>query len=243
MPLVGASCPEVPGEAFSSLTILGQPTGRPAEQHPDLNLAVRGYTPTTGYPGLVNLLGPTDLKAPQLYRLFRNRRTGVFGTLSQVYEWDWETDARATPIDNPPITLAGLQVSPGEAIHVPDSGYNIGTRSHIPPRGVEADDNSLTASTAYEVLVVYAAPNRITLKYTREDNVVYGYTLHIEGICVEPRLLALYEQWNQAGRTRLPALRAGQSFGTALGQEIGVAIRDTGTFMVPRSRKDWWRGR
>ena len=45
------------------------------------------------------------------------------------------------------------------------------------------------------------------------------------------------------GRARLPALEAGQAFGRARGGEIGVAIRDAGTFMDPRSDKDWWQGR
>jgi len=72
-------------------------------------------------------------------------------------------------------------------IHVPASGYDIGG--------------------GYEVLVLYASTQRITLKYTLEDNVVEGYTLHIEHICVDPTLLALYERWNDAGRSQLPDRR------------------------------------
>jgi hypothetical protein len=111
---------------------------------------------------------------------------------------------------------------PGETLHVPGSGYTIGS--------------------GYEVLVLYAAEDRITLKYTREDNVVVGYTLHLEGICVEPSLLALYRARNVAGREQLPALRARQAFGRAVGGEVGVVIRDSGAFMDPRSRNDWWIG-
>jgi hypothetical protein len=241
--LIGSACPELPEETFSTLTILGKPTDRPAEQHADLNLALRGDVPTIGTLGLVNLFGPTDLKSPQLYRLFADNRTAEFLTLAQVYDWDWDANTRGAPLADPPVTLAGLRVSPGEKIRVPDSGYDIGTASHMPRLGVEADDDNLTAGGAFEVLVLYAAPNRLTLKYTREDNVVKGYTLHVEDICVEPRLLALYDQWNRAGRAQLPALHAGQSFGTAQGTSVDVAIRDTGRFLDPRSRKDWWRGR
>jgi hypothetical protein len=79
------------------------------------------------------------------------------------------------------------------------------------------------------------------LKYTGEDNVVHGYTLHLEEICVDPDLLALYQFWNTAGREQLPALAAGQSFAVALEGEIRVAIRDTGAFLDPRSEKDWWK--
>jgi hypothetical protein len=65
----------------------------------------------------------------------------------------------------------------------------------------------------------------------------------VENVCVEPSLLALYETLDDAGRVQLPALRGGQPFGRALGTEIRVAIRDAGTFMDPRSRKDWWQGK
>jgi hypothetical protein len=41
----------------------------------------------------------------------------------------------------------------------------------------------------------------------------------------------------------LPALRGSQALGRARDASIGVAIRDTGSFMDPRSRKDWWQGR
>ncbi len=90
--------------------------------------------------------------------------------------------------------------------------------------------------------MLYAAPDRITLKYTRNDNVVQGYTLHVEGLCVDPPLLNLYRSRNAAGRGQLPALQPGQAFARAAGATVGVAIRDSGTFMDPRSCKDWWRG-
>ena len=45
--------------------------------------------------------------------------------------------------------------------------------------------------------------------------------------------------WLASGH--LPGLRNNQTFGTALGHEIQVAIRDAGMFMDPRSQKDWWR--
>ena len=127
------------------------------------------------------------------------------------------------PVTEFEVTLAGLGVQPGEVITVPESGYGIGQ--------------------GYAVLVLYADTQRITLKYTGEDSVVNGYTVHVEGVCVEPNLLALYGQMNAAGRRHLPALRAGQALGRARSNEIQVAIRDTGRFMDPRTRKDWWRGR
>jgi hypothetical protein len=155
--------------------------------------------------------------------LFADDRTGIFSNVYQVHDWYWDCNCQGALITDPEVTLAGLAVTPGETIHVPDSGYEI--------------------APGYEVLVLYASAERITLKYTLDDNVVWGYTLHVENICVEPDLLALYRAWNEEGRSHLPALRAGQAFGRARGSEIGVAIRDSGAFLDPRSRKDWWQGR
>jgi hypothetical protein len=66
--------------------------------------------------------------------------------------------------------------------------------------------------------------------------------VHLEDIQVDAGLLALYQQENSAGRGRLPALRNGQRVGVASSNTFKVAIRDTGSFMEPRSRKDWWHG-
>jgi hypothetical protein len=122
-----------------------------------------------------------------------------------------------------PVTLIDLATTPGETLYAPQSGYSIGE--------------------GFQVLVLYATADRLTLKYTREDNVVWGYTIHLERICTDPTLLALYEDRDRAGRGTLPALRARQPLGRALGPAVGVAVRDSGTFMDPRSVGDWWAGR
>jgi hypothetical protein len=147
----------------------------------------------------------------------------AFPTVYRVYDWDWGCDCRGGLLTDWEVTLAGMGVAPGEVLHLPDSGYEIGS--------------------GYQALVLYATEERITLKYTREDHVVWGYTIHVENVCVEPGLLALYREWNDAGRGELPALHGGQPFGRARGDEIGVAIRDTGRFMDPRSREDWWQAK
>jgi hypothetical protein len=217
-------CEPIPGESYGVLWVVGDPTDRPAHEHADLNLALRGYVLTDAFEGLVDDGGPTDpVGPPQLYGLFADNRTATFSNVYQVRHWDWDCNCRGPAITDPEVTLAGLEVTPGETIHVPYSGYDVGE--------------------GYEVLVLYASASRITLKYTREDNVVNGYTIHVEDVCVEPSLLALYQTWNEAGRSSLPALRPGQALGRALGNEIKVAIRDTGRFMDPRVRKDWWQGR
>jgi len=219
--VMGEQSCAVPGVAYGTLPVAGPTTGRPAAEHPDINLAIRGYTPTTAALQLVEYGGDGDALAPQLDTLFADRRLPTFTGAFRVYKWDWDCDCRGEPNENWPVTLLGMGVALGEVIHTPDSGYDIGG--------------------GHDVLVLYAAPGRLTLKYTREDNVVSGYTIHLEDVCVEPHLLALYHAANAAGRDQLPALRGGQPLGRALGPQIKVAVRDTGTFLDPRSRKDWWK--
>jgi hypothetical protein len=222
-PPASTSCQAIPGETYGTLAVNGPPTDRPAAQHADLNLALRGYEPTTAYKGLVDYGGKQDPNAPQLPGLFSDNRTATFSAVYRVHDWNWGCNCRGAVLTNPEVTLVGLLTSPGEILRVPGSGRTIGS--------------------GYEVLVLHAGTDRITLQYTPEDRVVNGYTLHVENICVEPNLLALYQAQNSAGRSRLPALRAGQPFGRAKGSEIRVSIRDHGTFLDPRSRKDWWKGR
>lgn len=217
-----SGCEPIPWESYGALSVDPPPTDRPAQEHADLNLALRSYAVTDAYKGLVDYGGDTDAKAPQLLWLFADRRLPAFHSVHRVYDWDWPNNRRGAPISYPPVTLLGLAAHSGETVHVPDSGYSVG------------DD--------YEALVLYASPQRITLKYTREDNVVRGYAVHLEGLCVEPTLLALYSSCDGLARSQLPALRAGQALGRARGGEILVAIRDYGSFMDPRSRKDWWQG-
>lgn len=228
LPIVAKStaCPSLITETYGTVAPISAPTDRPAENHADLNLALRSYISTTAYLGLVDYGGDTDPLAPQLAGLFSDNRTPTFRRDYQVYGWDWTCNCRSTPITDWPVTLTGLLVTPTETIHLPNWGYNIGHRPN-----------------EYAAMVLYASTNRITFTFTRNDNVAQGYALHLENICVEPRLLALYQSMNAAGRTQLPAINAGQGIGTVIGNELGVAIRDTGSFMDPRSRKDWWQGR
>lgn len=229
LPVVGKAppmCP-VPGSSYGTVAVLSAPANPPAEINPDLNLALRGYTATTGTLGLIDIPSTVDSNAPQLYRLFADNRVPVFNAVYQVYDWNWTSNSRGAPIADPPVTLAGFQVGVNESICAPGSGYDIGRRP----------------ASGYAMMVLYASPSRITLKYTREDNVINGYAIHIENISVDPDLLALYQAMNAAGRSRLPALYGGQPIGRAISSELGVAIRDTGAFLDPRSHKDWWQGK
>ena len=90
--------------------------------------------------------------------------------------------------------------------------------------------------------MLYAGESGLTLHIGREDE-FFGYVVHIDGVCTDPDLLALYRQRHAEGRRELPALRGHDPIGVALDREIQVAVRDTGSFMDPRSRNDWWQGR
>jgi hypothetical protein len=223
------SCASIPGESYGTVAIIPPvPTNPPAENHPDLNLSLRGYVPTTGTLGLVTIPSSEDpdVYAPQLYNLFGDQRTPAFSNVYQVYSWDWPNNRRGALLSDPPVTLVGIVTLANEIIHVPGTEHDIGQ-----------------VAAGYSAMVLYATQTQLTLKYTREDNVVSGYTIHLENVCVEPSLLYLYQRMNAAGRTLLPALNAGQGVGRAMTTSIGVAIRDTGAFMDPRSRTDWWQGR
>ncbi len=210
-----------PSVSFSTLPVPPPPSDRPAAQHADLNLNLRGFAPTQATLQLLDLQGATDPEGPQLKTLFADNSTRPIKATYRVYNWDWGCNCRTGLIDDPEVTLIGLSATPGETLYLPSGGSDI--------------------MNGFRALVLYADADRITFKYTRSDTIVSGYALHIEGIQVDLDLLALYQQMNSAGRGNLPALRARQPFGTAKSNEVKVAVRDNGAFMEPRSRKDWWR--
>lgn len=215
-----------PGPTFDAIPVSGPPVDRPAEVNGDVNLALRGYVETAQFADLIDVGGDTDPDAPQLSALFTPQRRPAFQVVYQVHQWDWgcgDIGCRGAPIAYPEVTMVGVATTPGEPITIPSRNADI-------YQGV------------YIAMVIYAAPDRITLKYTREDSPVFGYMVHLEGVTVEPTLVALYNQLNAAGRGSLPALRNGERLGNAAAEVMGVVVRDTGSFMDPRSRKDWWRG-
>jgi LysM repeat protein len=218
-------CAPIPNVRYKLLHIEGPVTDRPAPVHADLNLSMRSYTTAQVTKTLIQLNGPTDSQAPQLRGLFDNKRIPAFPAVYQVYDWNWGQGAqggRGNLLNHFEATLLGMTTKLGEIIYVPNAGYSIG------------DD--------MQVLLLYATTDRATIKYTREDNVVDGYTIHIEGICVDPTLQEAYQARDISDRRVLVALAAGAPLGRARSHEIKVAIRDKGRFMDPRSEKDWWRG-
>lgn len=197
------------------------------DQNPDTNLDNRGYEPIQGDKNLIPFNHPIDNNAPQLSGLIEGNPTPDIGNLYQVYDWDWSNNEKGGLVQKPDdapndfATLVGLNTQGGQAILVPPSGYEIGG--------------------GYEVVVLYATPDSITLQYTLEDSVATGYTIHLDNFQVDPGLLTYYYQLDSAGRDELPALLAGEQIGQAIGGEIRIAIRDTGSFLDPRWQGDWWQ--
>lgn len=223
--VVGEATP-APTAVFAAIPVQGSPLERPAATHPDVNLTLRSYVTATGSLGLIDVGGDTDLDAPQLAGLFSPSRRPAFTAVYQVYDWNWScvpSGCRGDPISNPQVTLLAMSVTPGEPLFIPTRGPQI-------------------YAGGYKVLVLYAEETRITLTYTREDTAARGYVVHLEDLLVDPALLALYRAQDAAGRQELPALHNNERFANAGGSTVKVAIRDTGSFMDPRSRKDWWVG-
>jgi hypothetical protein len=220
------ACPEISQNSYATQTVLSEPRDpdRPPLLDPDINLSIRGYTATVNLPNLINLGGDTDDDAPQLAYLFRPARVPELRTLYQVYEWDWGCrvgGCLGKPISSPEVSLVEMATANNEVLYPPARHANIGD-DHI-------------------ALVLYAEQFRLTFTYTRDDSPVHGYLVHVENFCVDPNLLALYRELHLAGRATLPALRREESIGTAQGEKVLIAVRDSGSFMDPRSGKDWWQ--
>lgn len=213
-------CPTTSTRTYITCHMSGPATSPPAADHYDLNLGKRGYNLyTSGVKDFINLTpqADDDPNAPQLYYLLN--KNPVFNSLYKVGRAPW--DPPTLPYE---VHLVGLAANPNtDTIHIP--------KQTIP---------GLSCSNK-QVVVLYADQNNITLKYTAHDSVELGYTVHIADFCVDPNLLALYQTQNASGRSALPGLDANEILGTPKTNEVKVAIRDSGRFMDPRSKKDWWQ--
>ncbi len=157
-------CAPIPGETYGTLAPTNPRTDNVEEDHL-INLARRGYEPVDKFKGLIDNGPAGDPLAPQFPGLFSDNRTGIFDNVYALHRWEQACNCPSSElVTNPEVTVAGLATAPGETIHVPDSGYDIG------------DGN--------DVMVLYAGETRLTLKYTREDDIVQGYTLYLENVCV-----------------------------------------------------------
>jgi hypothetical protein len=214
-------CAPIEGIELGRIPRQGDATDRPPPAHADLNIALRGWSPIDAERNLIELGGDTDVLAPRLYTLFTDDRIPSIVATHRVNNWDWSANAAAGPITESEVSLVSFATAPGEVLEVPWAGREIGL--------------------GYQVVVLFVDDDSITLKYTPEDNMVWGYAIHVEGACMDPLLRALYDELDRTGRVELPALRAGAPFARARGGSVDISIRDTGAFMDPRVRKDWWQ--
>ncbi len=220
------ACPTASSNQYVAIPVAGGGLAHPPTQHADLNLTLRGYAAVDAARTLIDKDGPVDGDPPQLAGLFSDNRTPHFGQPYRVYDWDWGCAAhgcRGALLETPSVTLVALHMHPGEIVRIPRRGQQI-------------------YGGGYKAMVLYAEPTRITLGYTREDSVANGYAVHIERVCVDPNLLALYTASDANGRASLPALREDETIGVAAAGDLLVAVRDRGAFLDPRSRLDWWQG-
>lgn len=219
-------CPATSGNAYTTIPIAGGGLDHPEAEHGDLNLALRGYLPVDAAPALFDKDGPVGDDPPQLAGIFGDLRAPAFGQAFQVSDWDWACGAHGCatqPLSHVDATLVALRSNSGEVLYIPRRAAQI-------------------FGGGYKALVLYAEPTRITLGYTRDDSVANGYAVHLENLCVDPELLAIYRGSVAAGRGYLPALREDQPLGSAGLGDVLVAVRDRGVFFDPRSRRDWWQG-
>jgi hypothetical protein len=210
---------------------------RPAYNHADKNIELRGYVVNTDpdlQRELVNYGSDDPTQPPQLATLFSPYQVPSFSDFYRVRKWNW------APSPNPgspggvmtfyATTAVSFDLPTGKPLHTPISGYDIGG--------------------GMEVLVLFADADTVTLHYTREDSASLGYTIHIDNICTDQNLLNLYNSLDNPNGPRynypssgynLPTLPAGKVFGRTSGQDMVVAIVDSGGFLDPRSCNEWWQ--
>ncbi len=239
--LTNYTCPTTSSRSYSSGIIFqfdNDDPVRPAWNHADKNLALRSYSLTSAPKNLVNLGSDDPIQPPQLATLFAPSRVPIFSNVYRANTWNWaqspDPGTPGGPITDWPVTVIGMQTAPGEPLRAPTHGRDIGA-----PFGTGGS------------MIIFADADSLTLHFTREDTAAVGYTVHIDNICTDPNLLALYNSLDNTARNtysaarpysyNLPGLTAGQILGVARDTEIRVALVDTGAFMDPRSQFEWWQ--
>ena len=235
------ACPTASTNSYASGTAtqydLDNPV-RPAQAHADKNLALRGFTPNTDAGlrrELVNYGTDDPTRPPQLATLFLPDRVPLLSGFYRVHDWNWSPSpapgTRGAPLTTWPVTALGLQVTPGEALHVPASAYDIGQ--------------------GYEVIVLHADERRVALRYAARTAPAPGATRYtLTAYAPIPTCWRCTSDWTPRTGPRyvypsstypLPVLPAGKPLGVARASEVVVAVVDTGSFMDPRSCNEWWQ--
>jgi hypothetical protein len=230
-PVVSGACPTVSGEVFGLIEADGTYKGNQmTDQNADLRLSVLGYQETSAPLNFVTYDGPFDgSDALRFDGFFEPNRIPQFVRVYQRRNWSWN-EGGAPPYGAPsevntdwPVSVIDFGVMPGEGIYPAERLREIGS--------------------GFNAMVLYAAEDELTLAYYRQDSVGDGFVIYLRNFCVDPNLVSLYRAQLNAGRRatgRLPAVRNNQRIGVASGPVLTVSIRDRGTFLDPRSQRDWW---
>ncbi len=231
IPLRAANgCSLTSGESFGLVGADGvYKNNRLTDLNADFRLSVLGYAPSDAPPVLVGYNGDTDPGAPKFNTLFSPARAPAFVRAYQRFDWQWNEDApaphgaRGGVNTEWPAMVIDIAATPGEGVHAPQRAAQIGG--------------------GFNAMVLFASEDELTLAFHRQDGVSDGYVTHMLGLCVDPKLVALYRAQLSGGKratNSLPGVRSGQRIGVAAGPSLTIAVRDRGVFMDPRSRKDWW---
>ena len=224
-------CAPVSGEVYGTIDIDGPyyKDNHLTDENADLRLSVLGYTAPAAAVDLVDYGGATDPDAPQFTAMFEPGTAPVFAAAHRRYDWKWDEGGlppygvRSGVNDDWPVSVLEMHVMRGTAIRPPGRTPQIGG--------------------GFVAMVLYAGERELTLAYFRQDGVGSGYVVYLSGLCVDAALTAAYQAQLFNGRRvtgKLPAAVSGQTLGVADGGTVVVAVRDRGTFLDPRSRKDWW---
>ncbi|MCL4338526.1 hypothetical protein M1271_02460 [Patescibacteria group bacterium] len=216
-------CPTTSSQSYDTLRVQSD-YQRPSNvgQNPEINMNLRGYAEVPGDKQLVSYGGDTDpVMPPNLGTMFPVLPSIV--KTYAVHQWDWSKNAPSPNLEQHwPVNLIGLSTYAGEQLVGPKAGRDIGG-GHV-------------------LMLVYATSTSATFVHGLGDNPGDGYFIHMDNFCLDSNLYASYEKEDSNGRGSLPVIRTGQVFGYGNGGDFRVAIRDSGDWMDPRSRKDWWQG-
>jgi hypothetical protein len=232
---------EAGGESYELLSYqAGSKTDRPHARHADINIWLRGIVPAgiRGQAARKHQDGPEDQNAPRIYTLLDNGRDVALSSY-KVYGWKWPSDSEQALKDDMGYKIHdgsrdGLIFGPNKDVTAVGFATQQGQSVKVPFRGPKITGDKVA-------LVLYATPNQMTLKYTLEDNVVTGYTIHIIGVAVHAGLIQAYLDSVVPGDSgQRPALAAGAEIGKAMGSEVILMVRDVGSFMNPLDTNHWW---
>ncbi|RMF03529.1 MAG: hypothetical protein D6768_05680 [Chloroflexi bacterium] len=199
---------------YELIAIEGERESRPPAEHGDLNLKLRDIEPLDVDAKLIDLDGAgIDPDAPNLGKIFKPEFTGVYG----IHNWDWATNGPSDFVDDGSAVLVGIKTNPGDPVLIPPKKQDI-------------------FGGKFYATLLYASEDQVTFVYARNGNVVKGYTVHYLGLQTDPNLIKLF---NESEGNQLPGLTLDTPVGIAT-DELIVAIRDNGTFLDARSKKDWW---